>query len=508
MSALVHQTKLLLGIRLRALRNRVIRLPAKRRRRLALYVVGFVGLMLGLGQASAPTLLSTPTTAATGGTLSGRPLPAGTLALEAAFWLSVLASSVTTFRAMELLFRRGDVRAVEPFPVRLGALFVDRLAATAFEALVAALGVSLFFVPLVWHGAPRVALLASGLSVVGLLGSAVVGFAIQIYAGDIHVRSMTSNGRTPGDIYGGGGQVLMFSPGVAFAVAAMLILLARLGFGELLAVDGSPRAFWATMAILGISTLVGLGGAMRRFVARFPAMAARFREVDLVGFHVDINYQTSQYDDASRLTQWLPGAVRPVFRALHLQFGRRFVLLRYGYVLFWLVAAVGLTQFGRQAFPAWTVALVPTLATALVINPWFRALRPPLNPGFTETLPLDVSPRAAAATALSLREGLFLAAPYAALVAAVDYDLGWVAALEVSLAVVGPLALGAVSMFVSRDGRLSGEVLLAATCLAAVALTVVAVESLVVALVIAALGAAATVVRLARTRASSSSSNP
>jgi hypothetical protein len=464
--------------------------------------------MMGLGEASAPTLLSTPTTSATGAALPGRSLPPGTLALEAAFWLSVLAASVTTFRAMELLFRRRDVRAVEPFPVRLGALFVDRLAATVFEALVASAGVALFFLPLTWHGAPKVALLASALSLVGLLASAVVGFSIQIYAGDIHVRSMQSDGRTPGDIYGGGGQVLMFSPGVAFAVAAILILVARLGFGELLAADGSTRAFWVTMAVLGVSTVGGLVGALRRFVARFPAMAARFREVDLVGFHVDINYQTSQYDAASHLTRWLPGAVRPVFRALHLQFGRRFVLLRYGYLLFWIVAAIGLTQFSRGAFPPWAVATLPALATAWIVNPWFRALRPPLNPRFVQTLPLQISPRAAATSVLGLREGLLLALPYALLVGLIDYPLGTTALLEASLALIGPVAVGAVSSLIPESTRLSPEAQLAGTCLAAVVLAVLAVESLAMALAVAAVAAVLNIAQILRTRVSSSSAHP
>jgi hypothetical protein len=131
--------------------------------------------------------------------------------LEAAFWLAALASSVLNFRVMELLFRRRDIRSVESYPIRLYALYVDRLIAALGEALAATVLLAPFFLPMLWHAGGLAASTSIALIGLGLIASSAIGFAVQLAAG------YTLAGGSPGnkdhkkhksrDIYGGSGQV-------------------------------------------------------------------------------------------------------------------------------------------------------------------------------------------------------------------------------------------------------------------------------------------------------------
>lgn len=490
MTTVARHIRLLLGARLRALLNRFAGVAPDRRLRLIAVLVVGAAIILGLGELAAPALLEAPVEAATGGSFrKADTLPAGTLALEAAFWLSALAASLTTFRAMELLYRRRDIRAIAPYPLNLTAVFVDRLAAAVGEAVAAAGAVALFFVPLIWHGGADIAGLAAGLAATGLVTSSLVGFAIQVYAGDLHVRGTESDKSSRGDIYGGGSQALMFSPGLAFAVAAALILLARLAFGELLTEGGSLRAFWVANGAMGVAVLAGLIGAYRRFVARFPAMSARFREVDLVGFQVEVDYQTSAYEKRGWVERLIPASVRPAYRANSLQFGRRYALTRYSYGLFWLIAGLAVSQWSRQAFPSWAVAAVPAVAMATLANPWARLTGRSLAPHFAEGLPLSGAQRTLADLAVAARESVILALPYALLVLWIDMDLaGATAWLEAGVALAGPLGLNGFVALAWRLTDRSRSGAIAAAVLGAVAIAAAAILTLYAAAAVAALG--------------------
>lgn len=439
------QLHTLLNARLTALRHRFDAVePSERATTVGLLAIG-IAVALILGELAAPALMAAPQEVAVGGTgRSGEPLPRGTLALEAAFWLGTLASSIVTFRVMEILFRRKDLRAVENHPIGLGTLFVDRLLATLLEGALAAAGVSLFFVPLFWHGGTLAGTLACALIAVGLLTSGVVGFGLQIYAGDLNVRSERADEdekRPSSGVYGGSGQIFLFSPGLAFAVSAMLMLLARLAFGEVLNDAALTRPFWVGVGVLGAASLVSLGSAYRRFTDCFPAMAARFREADMRSYEVEVEYQRSAYDLPRRGEGWLSPARRSLFRTIVLQYGRRYALLRYSYAIGWFLAALALAQWSRAAFPGWAVASVPLVAAATIANPWTRLVGPTMQPAVARTLPVDESDRSTAASIFAVRELLLLAAPYAGLVLLIDGVGGdWSgAALRAGTALAGVL---------------------------------------------------------------------
>src|SRR5690554_341556 len=127
--------RILMRARRRGIRNRVGAQSSLNWTVLAGFLAVLVGGLLLLGHAAAPGLLRPPMDLVTaiGMTTTDGKLPAGAAALEAAFWLAALASSVLNFRVMELLFRRKDVRALEHFPLQLSALYVDRLLAALGE---------------------------------------------------------------------------------------------------------------------------------------------------------------------------------------------------------------------------------------------------------------------------------------------------------------------------------------------------------------------------------------
>ena len=420
----VDHLRLLLGTRLRAIGNRV-------RSESTASLVGIAGFALlaiagvtALGHFAAPSLLVAPKEVAVGSGF-GAPerLPSGTLALEAAFWLTVLTAAVTSFRAMEILYRRKDVRAVEPYPVALHALFVDRALATALEAALASAGLSFFFVPLIWHGAAGVAGICLLVVFAGLLGSSLSSMAVQIFAGRLNVQSAERDGKreSKGDIYGGPGQIFIFSPGIALAGSAILVLLARLAAGELLANGGSLRAFWFGYGVIGVGVTIAVVSAYSRFVDAYPQMAARFREADAVQYEAHLDYQKSAYSRHDGLERLLPASVRPSYRAAALQYKRGHMLVRYSYVIGWILAGIALAQWSRTAFPPWAVVCAPAAIAATAANPWQRLVRPPLRPDFARYLPIRRGEQNLSALLLSAREVLLLSIPYALLVVWVDW---------------------------------------------------------------------------------------
>ncbi len=407
-------------------------------------VLGVLVVAAAFGHLAAPALLVAPDEIAAGGALgSPEELPRGTAALEAAFWLTALASAVTSFRVMEILYRRADLRAVDPYPLELAALYVDRLLAALLEAAVTIIGVSAFFIPLVWHGAPRVAAICMLVVATGLTASSIVSVAVQVAAGQMNARAARGEGgRNFGDAYGGPGQIFMFSPGIALAVCALLVLLARLAAGDLLEGSQTLRGFAFGYGLIGLVVVASLVDSFRRFVAGFPDMAARFREADAIQYEAHLDYQTSAYRQSSWYEVFVPESTRPAFRAALLQYGRAYMLARYSYVIGWVLAAFALSQWSRSAFPPWAVVCAPAVVAATVANPWQRLVRPPLRPQFARYLPIPEQTNMVAMLAIAVRELLLMVVPYMALVVWVDAGTAPAATVGLRAATALLLALG------------------------------------------------------------------
>lgn len=430
MRATLRHVRILLGTRCRAASNRIRNAWSDRGPWRALAFLTATGATVGLGDVAAPALLEAPAEVAAGGSLGASTVHVpGTAALEAAFWLTLLASAVTSFRVMEILYRRPDLRAVEIYPIRLPALYLDRLAATAVESALAGGALSVFFLPLVWHGAAGTFGLALLVVFAGLSSSSAISFGIQVYAGRLNVRTAERDqpSRSHG-AYGGPGQLFMFSPGVALAGSAVAILLVRLAVGELLSPGGSLRAFWFAFGLLGFASLVSLSAALRMVLDAYPTMCARFREADAVSYRAPVDYQVSDFRSGEPLEWLVPASVTAPFRALSLQYGRGYSLVRYSYAIGWILGGLAVAQWSRTAFPPWAIASAPALVAATAANPWYRLVRPPLRPPFARSLPLSSSDETSATLALAARELLLLAGPYALLVVWADWSQAGAAA--------------------------------------------------------------------------------
>jgi hypothetical protein len=413
--------RILMRARLTAIRNRA----SGRNARWWAGVLGAIGVLIGglvaLGHAAAPGLLEPPADVVTAVGMAGSDgeLPSGAAALEAAFWLAALASSVLNFRVMELLFRRKDIRAVEPYPVKLYALFVDRLVATLGEALAAALVLAPFFLPLVWHGGGLAAATSIALVALGLLTSSAIGLAVQLSAGSTMGRKSPGDAKKKGetrDIYGGSGQIFLYAPGVALAVSVIIILLAKLVLGEVLKAGEATRAFGFGLGILGVTFGFSVLISFRKFVAAFPRMAARFHEADFVGYEVSAKHQTSEFGSPKLGENLLPTAARAVFRAYALQFGRRYLLARWTYGLGWLAAGIAVFRLSDAALPGWLIATLPAIAAATLVNPWMRLSDRRIRPAYQNLLALPQNADLMAAVVFAVRECLLVTAPYALLV--------------------------------------------------------------------------------------------
>jgi hypothetical protein len=470
-------TSLLIRTRVRAAKNRIASLGASSWRLLAGLSVWVCGLTL-LGHFSAPDLLSPPEDLVA--VIAANPetgFPAGAAALEACFWLTATASSITGFRVMELLFRRDDIRAVEFYPFSLRSLYLDRLLATSVEAIAAALLVVPFFVPLVWHGGAVPALVCTALLILGLLSSNVVGLSVQLWAGSTLIEEQKdTKDRSNKSIYGGPGQVFMYSPGLSLAISVVLILLAKLALGEVLDDGLQSRALWLGIGILGAATGFAALGGWRYFTKGFHRMAARFREADFVGYEVSADYQRSAFEVPRLGERLLDASARPVFRATALQYRRRYMLTRYAYGIFWLVGGIAVFQASAAAFPLWLQRIAAVVATGIFFNPWVRVLSTRIRPEFDDYLPITDFERRTADSLLSLLEALLVTGPFAAalLLAAVfeGRTPGFIAmhgagALASVLALSGVVSI--TSIFEGNRGSALGRIAVCAVTLVGLA---------------------------------------
>ncbi|AWV89181.1 hypothetical protein [Bradymonas sediminis] len=452
-----------------------------------------VGGLLLLGHAAAPGLLRPPmdlVTAIGMNTTDGK-LPAGAAALEAAFWLAALASSVLNFRVMELLFRRKDVRALEHFPLKLYALYIDRLLAALGEAVAASLVLAPFFIPMFWHGGALAAGTSIALIVVGLLTSSAIGFAVQLGAGASLAPTQAadpnqSRAERP-NTASGSAQVFLYAPGVALAGSVIIILLAKLALGEVIKAGEPTRALGVGLGVLGVGFAIALAMSFNYFVRAFPRMSARFHEVDFIGYSVSAEHQTSDFLKPRLGEALLPTSARSVYRSYALQFGRRYMLARWSYGLGWLASGIALFRLSEAALPLWLVVTLPAIAAATLVNPWVRLSSKRIRPSYQNLLALDKNADTQAAIAFGLRELLLFAGPYAllALVALGLRSGDWATALGLAaLSLGGCLAInGAMALIWSTVGRhrlaeLIGPILLAIVMLAAANISLLALAAM------------------------------
>ncbi|MBA2661121.1 MAG: hypothetical protein H0U74_02405 [Bradymonadaceae bacterium] len=490
----------LLGTRLRATRNRFRDRGPTWWLAITTTLLTTAAALLGLGHLAAPALMAPPTQLATPVGLDPNALVAGASAMEATFWLSALVASVLVFRVMELLFRRADVRAVENYPIALSALFVDRALAATLEAIAAGALVATFFVPLVWHGGSRAFALCAALAVGGLLAGSLLAMAVQLFAGASQVpepdAAPKAGQRRSGDIYGGSGQVFLYAPGLALAIAVVTLLFLKLVLGEFLRVGEPTRAFSYGLVLLAVLVAISLVMSYRYFTHGFPAMAARFRESDFVTYDINTQYQKSAFGKRRLLERLLSQRAVAVFRADVLQYGRRYMMARYLYGLFWAGAAIAMFNLSPQAFPNWALAVLPTIVLAVLANPWRRlALQ---YASASMALPLSRGDQNTATTLFAAREVLLFALPYAALVLAIRGAVQghWQSAVLAAVAgVVGGLAINGLMALGARltlDRALLATLLPALACIALVGLAVLSTPLLlIVSTVLFALGATA-----------------
>lgn len=465
-------TSLLIRTRVRAATNRIASLGPSSWRLLGGLLVWVIGLTV-LGHYAAPDLLSPPDDlVAVIAADPESPFPAGSAALEACFWLTATAASVTSFRVMELLFRRDDIRSVEFYPFSLNSLYVDRLLATSFEAVAASLLVLPFFVPLVWHGGAVPAVVCSALLLLGLLSSNVVGLSVQLWAGSTLLDERDpDDDRSSKSIYGGPGQVFMYSPGVALAISVLLILLAKLALGEVLDSGLSSRALWLGVGILGAAICVAALAGWRYFRSGFHRMAARFREADFVGYEISAEYQRSAFDVARFGEGLLSDGARAVFRAASLQYRRRYMLTRYAYGIFWLGGGLAVFQASGAAFPLWLQRVTAAVAVGVFFNPWVRMLSHQIRPPFDDYLPIESEDRHAAESMLGLLEALLVSVPFALVVGIVaGLDAGWAdAALQAAATLLAVIGLsGPIAITTVFEGQRGNKLVRIGICAATV----------------------------------------
>ncbi len=412
MPARQSPTKLLLGARRQALRNRFANLPSTRRALLigALIVTPLV--LMGAGLMQTDSLLATPdATTLPAGFGSRTSLMPGAAALDMAFWTTAFCSAVFSFRIMELLFRDNAIRSVDDLPLPMRAYFIDRLVRGLIEALAWGVPPALFFAPLAIE-APWVALATVLMCLCGPLLTLGSGVGIQLFFGGSEFGKTQDAERKAVDGYGGTGQLFLFAPGAALAAAVVLVMLLKLSLGELIRLEGFNRATGLGVGIGAVSVVVCLGVGWQHFSRAYFRMLAGFREADFVGFDLPIDYQTSEFEKARRFEGLLSQKAKLGYRRHILQYSRRYALVRYLYGLLWLLFGVGLFQFDPEAIPGWVIGALPVFLLATLANPFVRLEQPGLRAALTQPGRLADADEASASALFTLRESFLFLTPF------------------------------------------------------------------------------------------------
>lgn len=397
--------------------------------------MGIGAVLLGAGEHFTPGLLE-----AGGGrapSMRGRDVE-GRQALEAAFWIAALLSSVVSFRVMESLFRRPDVRALQALPLPAYAIFWERVLTTAVESLGMGLMASIFFVPLA-ISKPLVGGLAITLLSVGVLSSGLLTLGAVTWVG---AQFGSPDGpKLPGDAYGASGGGFIYAPGAALALAMSGLVMFQLTLGEVLVRGTLSRAFFVGLAIMGLLNLASLTVAWRVFGA-YHRIAAWFNEADSTGFAVGIEHQKSRFE-AAVWEKWVPDFARLTVRRAHVQGGRVTIVGR------WIVSAALVITIVIAAFttlPPWVLMSVPAILFSIT-NPWRRMWAEDTGPFHGQNLPIYAHAEVWGRHVLVVLKWMQTALPYGialttiGLVQQGDWVSGVVSVLGVSWLMSGMLAL-------------------------------------------------------------------
>ena len=389
----------------------------------------------GIGELAVSTMLTVPTDMATP-TFGSRSPVAGDAALEAAFWLSTLLSSFFVFRVMESLFRSPKVRALELLPVMPAPIFIERSVNALAEAVAFSAVLTVFFVPLVWHGYGHVTALCALIC----LGSTSCAAAVTIGT-NAWFGAQYGGASGLGDSYGGQGGAFLYAPMVSFAVAVVCVLMLQLGAREVLHRGAASNAFWLATGIAFSIAAVTLVVGGRHFVRSYHRVTAFFREADEVGFRAVMDYQTSAWEPL----RWerLAGDGGAVFRRHVLQFGRRFPVARSLVTIGSVAAAIAAFSLSPEAFPNWTVAIACVALFAMLERPFSRIDDALLGGDADRLLPIDGATVERAAIVWSFYEIGRIALPYALFAGILR---GWSHGLASGLSVTGLAIFAALAM--------------------------------------------------------------
>lgn len=400
----------LLTLRRSAWRHQLSHFSPKNNIGLWISIALLIVILLYVGHANVELFVEPPKNTAMPTNLQPRSnLVRGARALEIAFWLTALASTLSSFRIMELLFRRKDVRQLQYLPLPIETYFVDRVLYGLAEVIALSALTSVLFVPMLWHGHGWVALSCVLMCFGGLLATFCAGFGIQLYAGHREYGHYSIQGEHEPAM--AAGQLFIFAPGMALLFSMILNLFLKLGLGEVIRLSKFARPTWLALGVAAACSVAGLIIGFAYFKRCYFRILAGFREADFMGFQVQVDYQTSAYDQRTRWGKLVMETGRGIYQRHQLQFARRHLLMRYMYGMGWLLFGLAVWQFDATVFPDWGALGVVYLLLAILVHPWSKLDRPGLHTPAIHALPIEPRAEQSAWAWFSLREALLFGAP-------------------------------------------------------------------------------------------------
>jgi len=413
-------------------------------------LVVIVGVLGAAGWRFAPALMAAPDSTFAPSMRSSQ--VEGRYALELAFWLAALLSSVVSFRVMESLFRRSDVRALRALPIDSTSIFFERLMVVTLESLGLGFLVAVFFGPIALQN-PMIGGLSMLLVTAGALSSGLLTMGAVMWVGS---QFGSPDGvRVPGDAYGSTGGAFIYAPGAALMCSLVALLFLQLALGEVLLAGHLTRAFGLGLGIVGALNLFAVFVALKEFRSSYFRVAAWFHEADSTGFNVVAQHQVSSFS-ALYWERWMPGWSRLLIRKTHIQALRINMVPRW--VMFTVLAGGVVLNF-FVALPTWAIVTVPALAFALG-NPWRRLWDKELGPSHSQNLPVTDLAELLGRHVYLVHEWFRLVLPYTAVMLAYGVFSGTLE-LFVLLTPLSVIFLMAMMILVDRlnHGRITARIL-------------------------------------------------
>lgn len=380
-------------------------------------LAGLVVIVSVLGAAGwrfAPGLMASPDTTFAPSMRSSQ--VEGRYALELAFWLAALLSSVVSFRVMEAMFRRSDVRALRALPIDSTSIFFERLAVVIFESLGLGILVSVFFAPIALLN-PLIGGLSMLLVVAGALSSGLLTMGAVMWVGS---QFGSPDGvRIPGDAYGSSGGAFIYAPGAALMCSLVALLFLQLALGEVLLAGHLTRAFGLGLGIVGALNFFAILLAFKEFRTSYFRVAAWFHEADSTGFSAVAEHQVSSFSPL-KWERWIPEWARLVSRKTHVQALRINMVPRW--VMFTILCGSLLLHF-FMSLPTWVLVAIPAMAFALG-NPWKRLWDIEVGPFHSQNLPVTDFGEVVGRLVYITYECFRLALPYSVALAAYEVFKG------------------------------------------------------------------------------------